>query len=130
MILFMKTNEPNFDPAGSRPVDVVKPDKELFSFYQKLINMRRNNPVLSTGDLSFLVADDEKMVLAYVRSKGNEEIVVVFNRSNDEQSVLVPVKNNGSYKELFPSEESTFKTVDSSLEIKLQPLTAIVLKRL
>lgn len=120
----------NYDPGKKRPVDVVKPDKELFSFYQKLTKLRRENDVLSAGELNFTVADDEKMVLSYTRSKGNEEIVVVFNRSDNEQSVFVPVKNNGSYKELFPAEENIRKTVDSGLEIKLQPLTAVVLKRL
>jgi glycosidase len=120
----------NYDPGKKRPVDIVKPDKELFSFYQKLTRLRRDNTVLSTGDLHFTVADDQKMVLAYSRSKGNEEIVVIFNRSDNVQSVVVPVKNNGTYKELFPGENSTFKAVGPVLEIKLQPITAIVLKRL
>jgi glycosidase len=128
--LIYEVERANYNPEKERPVDVVKPDKELFSFYQKLIKMRKDNPVLIYGNLTFPVADDEKMILAYVRSKGNEEIVVVFNRSDDEQSVFVPVKTNGSYKELFPAEENICKTVDSGLEIKLQPLTAIVLKRL
>jgi cyclomaltodextrinase len=128
--LIYEVERANYNPGKERPVDVVKPDKELFSFYQKLIKMRKDNPVLIYGNLTFPVADDEKMVLAYIRSKGNEEIVVVFNRSDDEQSVFVPVKTNGSYKELFPAEENICKTVDSGLEIKLQPLTAIVLKRL
>jgi glycosidase len=120
----------NYDPGKKRPVDIVKPDKELFSYYQKLTKLRRENSVLSTGDLNFTVADDQKMVLSYSRSNENEEIVVVFNRSDNEQSVFISVQKNGSYKELFPSEENTYKTVDSGLEIKLQPLTAIVLKRL
>jgi cyclomaltodextrinase len=120
----------NYDPGKKRPVDIVKPDKELFSFYQKLTKLRRENRVLSTGDLNFTLADDQKMVLSYTRSTGGEEIMVVFNRSDNVQSVTVPVKNKGSYKELFPGEDNTFKTAGSGLEIKLQPLTAIVLKRL
>jgi cyclomaltodextrinase / maltogenic alpha-amylase / neopullulanase len=120
----------NFDPERQRPVDVVKPDKDLYSFYQKLTTLRRENPVLSTGDINFLVADDQKIVLAYSRSKGNDEIVAVFNRSDKEQSVVVPVKNQGSYKVIFPEGENILKTINSGLEIKLKPITAIVLKKL
>lgn len=119
----------NFDPGKPRPVDAVKPDKELLSYYMKLTAMRKENPVLSEGEVNFLVADDEKMVLAYSRTDGKDEIVAVFNRSDKEQSVVVPLKSNVSYKEIFPSSENIFKTADAGLEIKLKPLTAIVLRR-
>jgi glycosidase len=120
----------NYYPEKKRPVDIVKPDKDLFTFYQKMTTLRRNNPVLSTGDMNFLVADDKKIILSYVRSKGDEEIIVVFNRSDNEQSVFIPVKKDGSYKELFPTEDKTCKTVNYGLEISLQPLTAVILKKI
>jgi len=120
----------NFDPTRPRPVDAVKPDKELLSYYIKLNAMRKENPVLSEGEVNFLVADDEKMVLAYSRTDSKDEIVAVFNRSEKEQSVTVPLKANLGYKEIFPSGENIFKTAGSGLEIKLKPLTAIVLKKI
>src|SRR5664280_1358426 len=56
-----------YDPAKSRPVDQVRPDTALRSFYNKLCKMRKENPVLVYGDLSFSVADDQNMTLAYNR---------------------------------------------------------------
>ena len=118
-----------FDPSRTRPVDIVKPDKDLFSFYQKLIKMRKENPVLIYGNLSFPVADDEKMILAYCRSKGNDEIICVFNRSDKAQSVDIPVSGSANFMDIISEECKTYKTSDSVLKISLEPLTAKVLKR-
>jgi cyclomaltodextrinase len=118
-----------FDPKGTRPVDPVKPDKELLSFYQKLIKMRKENPVLIYGDVTFPVADDEKMILAYSRTKGNEEIICVFNRSDKSQSVDLPVTTSGNFMDIISAECKTYLTTDNIIKISLEPLTAKVLKR-
>jgi glycosidase len=49
--------------------------------------MRKVNPVLAQGDLEFILADDEKLVLAYSRRSAENEIVVIFNRSDEKQFV-------------------------------------------
>jgi glycosidase len=49
--------------------------------------MRKDNPVLAQGDLEFILADDEKLVLAYSRRSAENEIVVIFNRSDEKQFV-------------------------------------------
>ena len=76
--------------------------------------MRKENPVLVYGDLSFSVVDDQKMV---------------FNRSNKEQSVLIPVNNESKFKEVLPGEGKSYETVDLGLNINLRPLSAIILKK-
>ncbi len=119
----------NYDPSKNRAVDAVKPDTSLLSFYKKLALMRKENPVLIYGDLTFSVTDDKKMVLAYNRIKGKEEMVIVFNRSDKKQSLFVPVKNEGNYKDILSAEGKSCKTVDSGIEISLEPLTAMVLKK-
>ena len=91
--------------------------------------MRKENPVLVYGDLSFSVVDDKKMVLAYSRTIGDEEMVMAFNRSDKEQSVLIPVKNESKFKEVLPGDGKSYETVDLGLNINLGPLSAIVLKK-
>ena len=118
-----------FDAAHARPVDVVKPDKDLFSFYQKLIKMRKDNPVFIYGDLTFPVADDEKMVLAYSRMKDKEEIICVFNRSDKAQSVDIPVAGSGNFMDIISEECKSFSTTDNILKVSLEPLSAKILKR-
>lgn len=119
----------NYDPAKPRPVDVVRPDMDLFTAYQALIKFRKENPVLSTGDLKFLVADDEKMVLAYSRYNDKEEIISVFNRSDKDQTIIVPLDKYINYVEIYPSGGETYKSGYAGLEVKLQPLSALVFKR-
>ena len=53
--------------------------------------MRKENPVLIYGDLKFTIADDQKMVLGYTRTSDDDEIVIIFNRSGQVQTVVVPV---------------------------------------
>jgi cyclomaltodextrinase / maltogenic alpha-amylase / neopullulanase len=119
----------NYDPSRKRPVDAVKPDTVLFSFYKKLVRLRKENPVLVYGDLEFTMADDKKMVLAYERRMNNDEIIAVFNRSGDMQSVNVPVKNAGDFENILTGSPVLYKSLDKVIEIKLEPLSAVVLKR-
>jgi cyclomaltodextrinase / maltogenic alpha-amylase / neopullulanase len=118
-----------YDPAKSRPVDQVKPDTTLRSFYIKLCKMRKENPVLVYGNLTFSLADDQNMLLAYNRKAGNDEIVVVFNRSTKQKSVKVPVNSNGEYMTLLTDIPETFLSSGNRIEINLEPLSALVLKK-
>ncbi len=119
----------NYDPAKPRPVDRVYPDTALLNFIRSLVKLRKDNPVLSTGDLKFLVADDEKMVLAYSRSKGPEEIITVFNRSDMDQTISLPAEGGNNYEEIFPMSGKIFKPVKGGCEITLKPLVSVVLRK-
>ena len=118
-----------FDPTKSRQVDVVRPDTTLRSFYNKLCCMRKENPVLVYGDLSFSVADDKNMVLAYDRMLGNQEVAVVFNRSDSLRFVKVPVRTDGEFEDILSGESNSFKSDDKKIRISLNPLSGIVLKK-
>jgi cyclomaltodextrinase / maltogenic alpha-amylase / neopullulanase len=119
----------NYDPSVTRPVDKVSPDTALLAIYERLTRMRKNNPVLTYGDLEFTVANDNKMVLAYTRSLGKDEIIVVFNRSGKEESLVVPVRKNEAFTDILSPGHESYKSVDEGLEIKIEPLSAIVLRK-
>jgi glycosidase len=118
----------NYDPARSRSADKVYPDTVLLSFYTKLAKMRRENPVLVYGDLKFLVADDEKMILAYRRKFKTNEIIVVFNRSDKTQSVKIPALKRGEYRNILSADGVSFEN-EKSGDLVLEPLSAVVLKK-
>jgi cyclomaltodextrinase len=117
-----------FDPSKTRPVDIVRRDTALWSFYKRLCVMRRNNPALIYGDLKFTIADDSRMILAYRRSLGNHEIDVVFNRSDSVRLVKLPVMFNGDFDDLLTPGHEVFRS-NGRLEISLKPLTGVVLRR-
>jgi cyclomaltodextrinase / maltogenic alpha-amylase / neopullulanase len=118
----------DYDPAKTRPRDVVKPDTALRSFYKGLCKMRKENPVLVYGDLSFIVADDKKMTLAYKRRMGSHEIIAIFNRSSDPQTVRINTEFNGYYEDILSSGNGSYKSIKNLIELDLQPMTALVLK--
>ncbi len=69
-------------PLGKeRPHDAVKFERPLFNCYKKLIHIRRDNPVLSTGDIEFFLIDNEKKMLGFTRSKGQDKIWVILNNN-------------------------------------------------
>jgi len=118
-----------FDPAKSRPDDVVKPDTALKSFYTRLCRMRKANPALVYGDLNFTVADDKNMILAYERTLGNEEVEAIFNRSEKEVRINVPVKGDGEFQNILSSKNEIYKSADKMITLSLMPVSGIVLKR-
>ena len=119
----------DFDTAKTRSVDVVRPDTALRSFYMKLCKMRKENPVLVYGDLSFTVAEDEKMVLAYNRRLGNNEIIAIFNRSADQQTVNVRTEFNGYYGDILSAGNKSVKSINNLIKITIQPMSALVLNK-
>ena len=68
-----------------------KPDQVLFKHYQDLAKLRKLNPVLTDGDLQVLLADDAASTLAYGRKTSGQAAIVVVNRSDQAQSVTIPV---------------------------------------
>jgi glycosidase len=63
-----------------KPVDKVKFNEDHFKFYQKLIKIRKENPVLAEGNIEFVKAEGK--VLIYRRYNADDEILVLFNLSD------------------------------------------------
>jgi glycosidase len=118
----------NYDPAKFRPVDIVRPDTALFAFYKRLSLMRKENPALVYGDLNFMVADDQKMLLAYSRRFKNEEIIAVFNRSDKQQTVALKDLKNMPYSVILSLQGISVKNINSGIELTMDPVSAEVLK--
>jgi len=105
--------------AGKKAYDQVAFNQSQFDLYKKLISIRKNNPVLSTGDFNFLVTDGKK--LSYSRSQGNDEIIVMFNLEPSQQKFSLP--QNSVFTDLMTNKKVTGNS------IMLKPLTAIILKK-
>ncbi|UNK19022.1 alpha-glycosidase [Paenibacillus sp. N3/727] len=68
-----------------------KQDKELFTFYQTIIKLRKEHTALRTGTFNFLTAENQGGKLGYLREDDNESIVVLMNNDKAAQSITVPV---------------------------------------
>jgi glycosidase len=79
------------DRAARRLGDRRKSDTNLRQYYRSLADLRKHNPVLRDGKLTFLLADDSAGTLAYGRKEGNGGAVVVLNPTTQAKTVAVPV---------------------------------------
>jgi glycosidase len=68
--------------------DWTDDEQTTFRTLSQLIHLRRNHPALAVGDLVIMTATED--VLAYRRVGFEEEFLVVLNKSNAEQTYLVP----------------------------------------
>jgi glycosidase len=107
-----------------RPTDQVKFDTALFSFYQKLIQMRRNHSDLVSGDIEYLYHEND--ILAYSRYGEDSEIIVAFNASKETQAVDLPVKVEGSYQGVLNGVD--YSTSDGQINLSLVGRSAVVIK--
>ncbi|HEY9116125.1 MAG TPA: glycoside hydrolase family 13 protein, partial [Bacteroidales bacterium] len=103
----------NIQP-GVKTFDSVGFNQEQFEFYKKLVSLRKNNPVLSSGEIEFILAKGK--TLAYKRFDQNDEIIVFFNLE-DEPATLT-LEEGKVYQNLFGNTGSV------SEKIILEPLNA------
>lgn len=108
----------NFQP-GDKAFDPVGFNQQHFDFFQKLGVIRNTNPVLSQGEIKFLVAEGKK--LSYSRYDGKDEIIVMFNAGETKEKFALPGKV--AYTDLLTGKKISGK------ELSLDALTAVVLKR-
>ena len=81
------------DPDNRKafPWDVKQWDSQMLGFYQRCISMRNTYPALRDGEFKVLYAQDQ--VLVYLRSKGEEKLLVVINRSRETRHIDVDVSD-------------------------------------
>jgi neopullulanase len=79
------------DPDNRKafPWDFKQWDSQMLGFYQRCISMRNTYPALRDGEFKVLYAQDQ--VLGYLRSKGEEKLLVVINRSRETRHIDVDV---------------------------------------
>ncbi|MFZ4570140.1 MAG: alpha-amylase family glycosyl hydrolase [Bacteroidales bacterium] len=77
----------NYQP-GNKTYDSVGFNQQQFTFYKKLIRIRKSHSVLNSGKFEFLMADGSK--LAYKRFDGNSQLIVLINAGSSPQTFMLP----------------------------------------
>lgn len=80
--------------------DPERQDQELFSFYQRLIALRKQYSALRTGELRFLYAKREDRRLAYERKDEQGRFVIVMNGSEQARKLSLRL-SEGMYREVW-----------------------------
>ncbi|HRI20052.1 MAG TPA: alpha-amylase family glycosyl hydrolase, partial [Panacibacter sp.] len=115
---FQPETRNNFQP-GKKTFDKVGFNQQQFDLYKKLINIRKNNPVFISGDISFLTAEGK--MLAYKRFNGKDEIIILFNAEADKRIFQLP--GIATYINLLTGKKMKGNS------ISLNTLTAAILRK-
>lgn len=117
--LFESETRNNYQ-AGEKSFDTIAFNQQQFNWYKKLISIRKANPVLSNGNIEFIITEGKK--LGYKRKNNANEIIVLFNLEKDKQVFLLPLK--ATYKDLLTNKIFTGNS------ILLSTLSVAVLKKI
>lgn len=121
----------DFEPETTHPNDLERPTNEVkfndewFELYKQLIQIRTENPVLTHGELKYLIVDDEQEILAYSRFNDTYEVIAVFNSSSEEQMISVPVTYTARYLEALNGRVP--EQSEGQVSIRLAARTAAIL---
>ncbi|HEX6776598.1 MAG TPA: maltose alpha-D-glucosyltransferase [Ktedonobacterales bacterium] len=114
----MLYSPPIVDPVyGYQSVNVeaqLRTPSSLLNWTKRMIRIRRRYPVFGRGSIEFLNPENRK-VLAYLRSDGEQTVLVVANLSRFSQPVELDMRR---FKGMTPVEligETTFPTVREDL---------------
>ena len=108
------------DNYKSINVENEKNDKDsILNFYKKLITIRKENTVISAGNISFI--DTDENIIAYKRSLGERKILVFCNMSNKDESLDIDL---GGFKKLIGN-YSELNYVDKNLRLSPYEFVAV-----
>jgi glycosidase len=115
---FEKENRNNVKDI--KPVyDKVGFDKNQFSFYKKLIQIRKSNKALIDGKFEFITTENK--LLIYKRYNHSDELIVVLNAGTETETAILPAYN---YFDLLSGK------ILKVNKIRLKPLSGMILKPL
>ena len=99
-------------------------ENSIFHYYQKLIQLRKENDILTFGDYELLTPEDEQ-IFAYLRQWNGESLLVINNFYGSETSFSLP--ENLQLKGKKEVMISNYNDVSQDLEnVKLRPYESVV----
>lgn len=127
---FMYDNEQNPSFINQGEIYSQQVDKDLFLWYKKLINIRRENRVLVYGKFKEILADNEKNVIVYERANESHSIIVAINNSfNDLQNIVIETEHiDEKYIDLITGKIIRFCN-EGKMKIDLRAKQGMILKR-
>lgn len=115
---FNKETRTNIKP-GKKEYDSVGFNRDVFEYYKRLIKIRKENQVLSNGNLEFIKAEGDKLI--YKRQNKNDVMYIFFNlNKNHSYSHSI---DNGKYTDLLSEKESNGSVIE------VAPFSAMILKK-
>ncbi len=101
--------------------------QEAFVHLQKLLRLRKEHKALQGGEETDLLADTHSF--AFLRSSGNDRVLVVLNASGSQQAVRIPTVETplAGVHSLVPLDAATEgEIVDGAVQVNVAPSTVAI----
>ena len=120
-----------FGPNGKQAKPTaVKPNLELLDYYRTLIALRKQRRELVGGELEFILANDNDMILAYRRKLEGRETIIAFNLSGQVKEVRLNEVSRLKTKilgESNPGSVADLQQDGRAIQFELAPDSGVVL---
>ncbi len=121
------------DPDSRRPFpwDELAWNKDLRTWVQDLIHLRKRLPVLRRGSYQRILINDVRGVYAFYRGLGDEKVLVVMNTSTARRNLRIPVATLGWKDGLIVHnlmDSCEYLVSGEDLSLSINPMTGIWLK--
>ena len=103
-----------------------KEEIRIQSFFRKLLNWRKENPVIHTGKLTHFVP--ENGVYVYFRHNDNKKVMVVLNKNKNDHALSLERFNEMTGKISEGKDVLSGKVYNLESEIVLPALTPLILE--
>ena len=110
-----------------RSRDKVYFDKQLYSYFKKIIYLRNNQAALRRGDFQKLLFDDKNDAFAFSRNYQDEDIIVIINNSDSKQNIIIPEIISEKWIDLLTKKSYNFDGL--VLKVPLDGKSGKILKR-
>lgn len=117
---WLKVN-PNYKEINAKMA--VEDENSIYHYYRKLIQLRKEHPIIVHGSYELLLPEDEN-IYAYTRTYESQTLLVVLNFSEENQIFEVPAELQGKKDEILITNYSGHETLQNT--ITLRPFEAIV----
>ena len=120
-----------FGPNGKQAKPIaVKANLELLEYYRTLIALRKQRRELVDGELEFIQANDNDMILVYRRKLESRETIIAFNLSGEVKEVRLKGVSRLKSKilgESNPGSVADLQQDGRAIQFELAPDSGVVL---
>ncbi len=118
-------------PEEDRRTSPARQQEIKLRFYKRLVQMRREEAALTSGELTWVNNSNLDGVVSFTRKKGNDEILVVVNLTNRQTNVQVdvPAANYASARDLVKNRPMPASLSPDQFRCHLGAFDYVVAKR-